>query len=78
MNFTQVIDSPTCHNPKCPDKSTFIDLFITNNTYVSVFLYNVCENCFIAAIRDTRIPKVKPCASQSVIRNTSVNRVTDI
>ena len=64
MNFTQLIDSPTRPNPKCPEKSSLIDLFITNNphkyTSVSVFPYDVSDHCVIAAIRDTKIPKVKP------------------
>lgn len=46
----------------CPENSTLIDLFITNSPHkhssVSVFSHDVSDYCVIAAIKDTRIPKI--------------------
>lgn len=33
MNLTQLINSPTRPNLKCPDKSTLIDLILTNGPH---------------------------------------------
>ena len=64
MNFTQLIDSPIRPNAKCPEKSTLIDLFITNNphkyTSAGVFPNDVSDHCVIACVKDAKIPKAKP------------------
>ena len=62
MNLTQLIYSPTRQNLKCPDKSTLIDLILTNVPHiysaVGVFCNDLSDHC---AVRNTKVPKTNPC-----------------
>ena len=79
MNFTQLIDSPIRPNAKCPEKSTLIDLFITNNphkyTSAGVFPNDVSDHRVIACVRDAKFQRLSLGILPSVMQNTSVNRV---
>lgn len=63
-NLTQSIDSPTRPNPKHPEKSTLLDLFLTNKPQkykaTAVFANDLSDHCVIAGVRDTRKAKCKP------------------
>jgi hypothetical protein len=59
-NLTQFIDSPTrLRNPKHPEKSTLLDLFLTNVPQkfkaTAVFANDLSDHCIIAGVRDTRL-----------------------
>ena len=62
--LTQIIDSPTRPNNKHPEKSTLLDLILTNvpQKYkaIAVFANDVSDHCIIACVRDTKLPKCKP------------------
>ena len=64
LNLTQLIESPTHPNLKCPDKSSLIDLFLTNVPHKysmsGVFANDISDHCVIAAVRNAKIPKSKP------------------
>ena len=63
LNLTQIIKTCTRPNPKCPEKSTLIDLILTNAPFkyssVGVFA-DVSDHCLIAAVRDSKVLKSKP------------------
>lgn len=63
-HLTQIIESPTRPNPKHPEKSTLLDLFLTNAPHkykaTAVFANDVSDHCVIAAVRDTKLPKLQP------------------
>jgi len=71
LNLTQLIDSPTRLNLKCFEKSTLLDLFLTNAPHKytdrGVFANGVSDHCVIAAVRNTKRPKFKP--QTLVVRN---------
>ena len=56
MNLTQLINSPTR-----PDKSTLIDIILTNIPHkysvVGVFCNDLSDHCAVVAVRNTKIPK---------------------
>lgn len=64
VNFTQLINSPTRLNLKCHEKSTLIDLILTNVPHkfsaVGVFCNDLSDHCVVAAVRNTKMPKCKP------------------
>ena len=64
LNLIQLVPSPTRPNLKYPDKSTLIDLILTNApqkySSVGVFSNDISDHCAVACIRDTRLPKSKP------------------
>ena len=64
MNLTQLINSPTRPNHKCPEKSTRIDLILTNVPHkysaVGVFCNDLSDHCAVVAVRNTKIPKTNP------------------
>lgn len=64
LNLFQIVESPTRPNLKCPDKSSLIDLILTNvphkYTVASVFVNDISDHCVVATIRNTKIPKAKP------------------
>jgi len=64
LNLFQLVDSPTRPNLKCPEKSSLIDLILTNVPYkysaASVFANNISDHCVVATVRNTKIPKTKP------------------
>ena len=65
LHLTQIKTSPTRPNPKCPEKSSLIYLLLTNVPFkysaTGVFPKDVSDYSVIAAIRDTKIVKCKPC-----------------
>ncbi len=64
FHLTQLIDSPTRLNTKCSEKSTLLDLFLTNSPHkyinIGVFANDVSDHCVIAAVRNTKRPKSRP------------------
>lgn len=62
--LTQIIDSPTRINNKHPEKSTLLDLILTNvpQKYkaTAVFANDVSDHCVVACVQDTKLPKCKP------------------
>ncbi len=64
LNLFQIVDSPTRPNLKCPEKSSLIDLILTNVPHkystASVFANDISDHCVIATVRNTKIPKSKP------------------
>ena len=61
FNLTQLIDSPTRPNIKCPEKSSLIDLFLTNTPHkysdVGIFANDMSDHCAIAVVRQAKLPK---------------------
>ncbi len=61
----QLSNAQTRLNPKVQHKSTLLDLIITNaaHTFTStgIFCNDISDHCVIACVRDTKIPKLKPC-----------------
>jgi len=59
LNLTQLINTPTRPNPKCPEKSSLIDLILTNAPFkyseIGVFANDVSDHCVMAAVRDTKV-----------------------
>ena len=49
---------------KCPEKSSLIDLILTNVPHkysaASVFANDISDHCVIATVRNTKVPKTKP------------------
>lgn len=67
FNLTQVIESPTRLNPRCIDKSSLIDLLITNMLQkysIRVYANDLIDHCVIGAVRDTKIH----CAKSYVVQ----------
>uniref|UniRef100_A0A3B3HCE9 Reverse transcriptase domain-containing protein n=1 Tax=Oryzias latipes TaxID=8090 RepID=A0A3B3HCE9_ORYLA len=64
INLSQLISQPTRPNTKCPEKSTLIDLILTNAPHkfssAGVFCNDLSDHCVVAACRDAKIPKCKP------------------
>lgn len=63
VNLTQLINSPTRPNLKCPARSTLIDLILTNAPHkysaIGVLCNDLSDHCLVVAIRNTKIPKLK-------------------
>uniref|UniRef100_A0A669EJS2 Reverse transcriptase domain-containing protein n=1 Tax=Oreochromis niloticus TaxID=8128 RepID=A0A669EJS2_ORENI len=64
VNLTQLVNLPTRPNIKSPDKSTLIDLILTNVPHkflsLGVFCNDLSDHCVVATCRNTKIPKCKP------------------
>ena len=64
LNFTQLIESPTHPNLNFPDKSSLIDLFLTNVPHkysmAGTFANDISDHCVIAAVRNAKVLKTKP------------------
>lgn len=64
MNLFQIVDKPTRPNLKCPEKSSLIDLILTNTPHkystASIFANYLSDHCVITTVRNTKIPKTKP------------------
>lgn len=64
-NFTQLVNLPTRPNLTSPEKSTMIDIILTNVPHkfssLGVFCNDISDHCVVAAIRNTKMPKSKPC-----------------
>ena len=49
---------------KCPEKSSLIDLILTNVPHkysaASVFANDISDHCVIATVRNTKVPKTEP------------------
>lgn len=64
FNLTQLIDSPTRPNLKSPEKSSLLDLFLTNSPHkyseIGVFANDLSDHCVIATVRQAKLPKTRP------------------
>ena len=64
FTLTQFINSPTRPNLKHQDKSSLIDLFLTNAPHtfldVGIFANDMSDHCAIATIRQAKLPKTRP------------------
>ncbi len=63
-NLTQLVNGSTRPNDKFPDKSSLLDLFLTNSPHkysdVGIFANDVSDHCVIATVRRAKLPKSKP------------------
>lgn len=63
-NLTQLVNSPTRPNLKSPEKSTLIDLILTNVPHkfssLGVFCNDLSDHCIVAAVRNTKMSKLTP------------------
>ena len=64
LNLFQIVDSPTGPNIKNPEKSSLMDVILTNVPHkystASIFAHDISDHCVIATVRNTKIPKTKP------------------
>lgn len=64
LHLTQLIQSPTCLNIKCMDKSTLLDVILTNAPHkysaTGVFCNDVSDHCMVACVRSTKMIKTRP------------------
>uniref|UniRef100_A0A3B3DM95 Reverse transcriptase domain-containing protein n=2 Tax=Oryzias melastigma TaxID=30732 RepID=A0A3B3DM95_ORYME len=64
VNLSQLVNLPTRPNIKNPQKSTLIDLILTNVPHkyssLGVFCNDLSDHCVVAVCRNTKIPKFKP------------------
>lgn len=64
LNLFQIVGSPTRPNLKSPEKSSLIDLILTNASHkytpASVFANDISDHCVIGTVRNTKVPKTKP------------------
>ncbi|KAF1394512.1 hypothetical protein PFLUV_G00001090 [Perca fluviatilis] len=64
LNLFQIVDSPTRPNFKNPEKSSLIDVILTNAPHkystASIFANDISDHCVVATVRNTKIPKTKP------------------
>uniref|UniRef100_A0A3P9IXQ6 Reverse transcriptase domain-containing protein n=1 Tax=Oryzias latipes TaxID=8090 RepID=A0A3P9IXQ6_ORYLA len=64
LNLFQLVNDPTRPNPKFPEKSSLIDLILTNSpskySTAAVFANDISDHCIIAISRNTKMPKTKP------------------
>ena len=69
LNLFQIVDSPTRPNLKCPEKSSLIDLILTNvphkYTAASVFANDISDHCEVATVRNTKVPKTHHSLTKS-------------
>ena len=65
INLSRLVNLPTRPNLKSSDKSTLIDLILTNVPHkcssLGIFSNDLSDHCVVATCRDTKIPKCKPC-----------------
>lgn len=65
LNLFQIVDSPTRLNFKNLEKSSPIDVILTNfpHKYSTAFIFanDISDHCVVATVRKTKIPKIKPC-----------------
>lgn len=63
-NLTQLIYSTTHQNLKCLEKSSLIDLFLTNIPYkyshTGVFANDISGHCVVAVVRQSKLTKSRP------------------
>ncbi len=63
-NLFQLVDKPTRPNSKFPEKSTLLDLVLTNAPHkyslASVFANDISDHCVVAEVRDIKMFKQKP------------------
>lgn len=64
FNLTQLVEGATHPNVKCPDKSSLLDLILTNAPHkfsdVDIFANDLGDLCVIATVRQAKFPKMKP------------------
>lgn len=77
VSLSQLVNVPTRPNLKNPDKSTLIDLILTNVPHkflsMGVFCNDLSDHCVIATSRGSKIPK---CKSQ-VIRKRNLKNFNE-
>lgn len=65
LNLFQIVESPTRPNFKNPEKSSLLDVILTNVPHkystASIFANDISDHCVIATVRNTKISKTKPC-----------------
>ena len=65
LNLFQLVDSPTRPNIKNPGKSSLIDVILTyvphKYSTAPIFANDISDHCVVAIVRNTKIPKTKPC-----------------
>ncbi len=63
FNLTQLISGPTRPNLKCPEKSSLLDLFLTNAPHkysdIGIFANDLSDHCVIATVRQAKLPKAR-------------------
>lgn len=63
VNLTQMINIPTRPNSKNQEKSTLLDLVITNMSHKysasGIFANDLSDHCVVGVVRDTKLPKNK-------------------
>lgn len=78
INLTQLVHLPTRPNLKNPEKSTLIDLILTNVPHkfssLGVFCNDLSDHCVVAACRNTKIPKCKPLFVRGIL-NILMNKL---
>lgn len=61
VHLTQLIQSPTRLNPKRMDKSTLLDIILTNAPHkysaVGTFCNDISDHCTVACVRSCKLPK---------------------
>lgn len=64
LNLSQLNNNPTRLNLKHMDKSTLLDIILTNSrqkySSVGIFSNDVSDHCTIACVRNCKLPKCKP------------------
>ena len=63
FNLTQLINGATRPNVKCPEKSSLLDLILTNAPHkfsdIGIFANDLSDHCAVAAVRQAKLPKIK-------------------
>lgn len=64
LNLFQIVDRPTRPNFKTPEKSSLLDVILTNvpDKYLaaSIFANDISDYCVVATVINTKIAKTKP------------------
>lgn len=64
LNLFQIVDTPTRPNLKNPEKSSLIDVILTNVPHkystASIFANDISDHCAVATVRAAKLPKFKP------------------
>lgn len=72
LNLAQLINVPTRRNLTSENKSTLLDLFLTNACHkyssVGMFCNDVSDHFAIACVSNTKIPKAMLCSHASFFK----------
>lgn len=64
LNLTQLVNTSTRPNLQCPEKSSLIDLFLTNVPHkyldIGIFANDISNHCAIATVGQAKLPKSRP------------------